>query len=66
MFTKTLVQKCHTFGRTPIPPIARNLVPRKNLVCKICVSWTVLMIQLMQKSPNKAYIGQNQRKWKPH
>ena len=50
MFTKTLVQKCHTLGRTPFPPIARNLVPRKNLVRKICVSWTVLITQLMRKT----------------
>ena len=43
----------------------RILVLRKNVLREFRVSGTVLMFQLMQKSPTNAYIGQNPRKWKP-
>ena len=38
---------------------------RKTALRKIHFSGTVLIIQLMWKSPTNAYIGQNLRKWNP-
>ena len=50
---------------TPIPQIARILVPGKTASCKIRVSWTVLMTDLEWNSPTNAYTSQRPRKWKP-
>ena len=46
-------------NHTPIPWIAHIWVSKNQ------ISGTVLMIQLMQKSPTCLYIGQNQNKLKP-
>ena len=37
--------------------IVHILDPRKNWLRKICIHWTVVIVQLMQKSPTKLYIG---------
>ena len=49
---------------TPIPRIARILIPGKNGLRENRVSGTVLMIQLYWNSPTCKYIGKNPRKWK--
>ena len=50
---------------TPIPCIARNLIPGKKALHENRVCGLVLMIQLYWNSSNCSYIGKNPRKWKP-